>query len=95
MKSIEINIDGKKAMGLVVKLNKAPLVLATGRMGFVMCGYLNVDAAEKMGEAAAVVRGVSSIEDLLGAKIVALTTAATQLGVKEGMTGKEALSCLL
>ncbi len=95
MITIELNINGKRALGVEVSLPKAPLVLAYGKSGFVMCGYLNLDAADKLGEAAAMVRGVSTIEDLLKAKIQGVSKAATQKGVTKGMTGRAALALLL
>jgi len=95
MRNIEFDVEGKRCTGIEVSLPEAPLVLAAGKLGFVMCGYLNTDAAEKLGVAAARVRGVSTIEDLLAAKIESFTGPAAKRGVKAGMTGKEALSCLV
>ncbi|MEW6008641.1 MAG: YunC family protein [Candidatus Omnitrophota bacterium] len=56
-----------------------------------MCGYLNIKVAEKFGEAACVVKGVNSIEDLLKAPIFNLTKKAYSLGVRKWMSGKEAI----
>lgn len=95
MKNVDIEIDGKKASGVEVMLPKAPLVLAHGKDGFVMCGYLNVEVADKLGVAAAMVRGVSTVEDLLAAKVQGVSKAAEAKGVALGMTGREALSKLL
>ena len=95
MNHLDFDLDGKKAEGLVVGLPGAPLVLAYGRQGFVMCGYLNIEAADKLGVAAAMVRGVSTIDDLLDAKVQKVSGAAGKLGVAEGMTGREALSRFL
>jgi len=95
MRTIDVELNGKKGVGIEVALPKAPLVLVKGQKGFVMCGYLNVDVAEKMGEAAAVVRGVKTVDDLLKAKVVALTSAAEKKGVKIGMSGQDAVAHLL
>ncbi len=95
MRTIDVELDGKKGVGMEITLPKANLVLVKGTKGFVMCGYLNVDVAEKMGEAAAVVRGVKTVDDLLKANVAAVTAAAQKRGVKVGMTGKEALTHLL
>lgn len=94
MRHIEVDAKGKKVLGIEVPLPKAPLVLAYGSTGFVMCGYLNVEAADKLGVAAARVRGVSTVEDLLKAKVDLSTKAAQKKGVKVGMTGQEALEKL-
>jgi uncharacterized protein YunC (DUF1805 family) len=95
MRNIDVVIKQKKGMGIEIPLPKAPLVLAHGKNGFVMCGYLNVATAEKLGVAAAMVRGVSTVDDLLAAKIVELTTAAKEKGIEIGMTGRDALAKLL
>jgi uncharacterized protein YunC (DUF1805 family) len=59
--------------------------------GFVMCGFLNVDAGENVGAAAAMVSGVKTFEDVLNAEIKATTSKAKGLGVIAGMKGSEAL----
>ncbi|MPN23942.1 hypothetical protein SDC9_171335 [bioreactor metagenome] len=56
-----------------------------------MCGYLNIGAAESLGDTAAKVKGVQSFEDMLKATVVEVTKFASDLGVKTGMTGREAL----
>ncbi len=95
MKSIDVEINGKKASGLEVALPKAPLVLATGKDGFVMCGYLNIEAADKLGVAAAMVRGVATVDDLLKASVQAVSKAAAEKGAAVGMTGRDALAKFL
>ncbi len=95
MKSIDFEIDGKNVNGVEIPLPKSPLVLALAKDGFVMCGYLNIDVAEKLGVAAAMVRGVSTVNDLLAAQVQGLTSAAAAKGVAAGMTGRDALAKLL
>ena len=95
MKSVDVNINGTTAVGVEVPLPKAPLVLASVPNGFVMCGYLNVDTAERLGVAAAMVRGVSTVDDLLAASIVSCTKAAAEKGVVPGMSGRDALAKLI
>ena len=94
MKHQDFEVDGRKVEGLEVALPGAPLVAAWGKSGFVMCGYLNIEAAEKLGVAAAMVRGVATVSDLLAAKVQKVSTAAAKLGVTEGMLGKDALARL-
>jgi uncharacterized protein YunC (DUF1805 family) len=87
-----VMVDGKACLGVRVELpNSPPLVLITSENGFVMCGFLNVETAEKLGVAAAVVSGVNSPEDVLDAQVKAATSAARNLGVETGMKGAEAL----
>ncbi len=80
--------------GIRVSLPNANLILLLGKKGFVMCGYLNLEAAEKLGDAAAIVTGVSTIEEALNADVKKVTSKARELGVREGMSGEEALKLL-
>jgi uncharacterized protein YunC (DUF1805 family) len=56
-----------------------------------MCGYLNVGAAETLGDTAVRVKGVQSFEDMLKAQVVEATQLARELGIIPGITGREAL----
>lgn len=95
MKQVDFELNGQPVHGLQVDLPGAPLVVAWGKAGFVMCGYLAIEAAEKLGVAAAVVRGVKSVDDLLAASVQQLSKGAAQRGVSAGMTGRDALSKLI
>jgi len=88
-----LKIDGKTCMGLRVGLpeSSAPLLLIMAEKGFVMCGFLNVEAAEKLNVAAAVVSGVKTFEDVLQAQVKMTTSKAKMLGVETGAKGMEAL----
>lgn len=92
-----LQINGKTALGLKVELpeSPAPLVMIIARLGFVCCGFLNIEAAEKLNVAAAMVSGVKSFDDVLNAEVRAATSKAQTLGIKAGMKGKEALKLLL
>ena len=72
-----------------------PLLLLVGGRGFVMCGFLNVDAAERLNVAAAMVSGVQTFEDVLEAEVRAATSKARGVGVRPGMKGREAMKLLL
>ena len=54
-----------------------------------------MDAAEKVNVAAAMVSGVRSFDDVLGAEIKAATSKAQIKGIRPGMKGKEAIKLLL
>lgn len=89
---VSLKVDNKNCLGLKVDLpNSPPLLLVIAEKGFVMCGFLNVDAAEKLNVAAAMVSGVKSFEDILNANVKALTSKAKELGIEAGMKGTEAL----
>jgi uncharacterized protein YunC (DUF1805 family) len=87
-----VKVDGKACTGLRVELpDSPPLVLIMAEKGFVMCGLLNVEAAERLGIAAAMVSGVKTFDDVISAQVKAVTSKAKSLGVQAGMIGAEAL----
>jgi uncharacterized protein YunC (DUF1805 family) len=88
-----VKVDGKNFLGCRVDLpnSPAPLLLIIADKGFVMCGFLNVEVAEKLGIAAAMVSGVKTFDDVLNAEVKATTSKAKDLGVDIGMKGADAL----
>lgn len=96
---IEINpikINGSAAIGISIGLPETPpLLLARGERGVVFCGYLNSEAAEKFNLAAAIVRGVGTVDELLERPVSYCTKKAESLGARVGMSGREALSLFL
>jgi uncharacterized protein YunC (DUF1805 family) len=68
--------------------------------GIVGCGIYDLRTAEEFGQAIAIARGtpqqpLCDPEDLLDARIVDVTRQAAEAGVQVGMTGREAVECLL
>jgi uncharacterized protein YunC (DUF1805 family) len=87
-----VKVDGKTCLGMKAELpDSPPLLLIVAERGFVMCGFLNIEAAEKVGVAAAMVSGVKAFEDVLNAQVKAMTSKAKGFGVEVGMKGTEAL----
>jgi uncharacterized protein YunC (DUF1805 family) len=87
-----LKVDSRNCLGLRVDLpDSPPLLLVIAEKGFVMCGFLNVDAAERLNVAAAVVSGVKTFEEVLNAQIKAVTSKAKSFGIEVGMKGTEAL----
>jgi len=90
-----LRVDGKSFMGLRTDLpDSPPLLLIMGEKGFVMCGFLNVESAEKLGVIAAVVSGVKTFDDVLNGQVKAVTSKAKNLGVEVGMKGADALKLM-
>ena len=88
-------IDGKTFQGMKSTLPELPpLLLIKGEKGFIMCGYLNIEVAERLEAAAATVSGVNSFTDVLDAEIKAVTSRAKKLGVEPGKVVKEVISKL-
>ena len=90
----DLVVEDKHFLGVRISLPVAPLLLIKGGKGFVMCGYLNIEAVNHIGDAAAKVSGVNSFEDVLEAEVKAVSDKARALGVQEGMSGAEALVLL-
>jgi len=88
-----LKLDSKGCLGVRVDLPgcSSQLLLIMAEKGFVMCGFLNVEAAERLNVAAAVVSGVKTFDDVLNAQIKAVTSKAKGMGVEVGMLGVEAL----
>jgi len=93
MISIEsLKVAGKACLGVRVELpDSPPLLLIIAEKGFVMCGFLNVDVAERLGVAAVMVSGVRTFDDVLNAQVKALTSKAKNCAIELGMSGNEAL----
>ena len=68
---------------------EAPLLIVKGSLGFLGCGYINVDACTD--EACAIVSGVNTHDDMLKASVKAVSKDGTKLGINVGMTGAEAM----
>ena len=91
----KFEFEGKAFQGMKSTIPGGPnLLLIKGENGFVMCGYLSSDVAERVGLAAAIVSGVSTFEDVLNAEIKFATSTANKLGVKTGQVVKDVISKL-
>ena len=89
----KFTFDGKSFQGVKSTIPGGPnLLLIKGEKGFVMCGYLSSEVAERVGLTAAIVSGVNTFEDVLNAKIKFATSKAKELGVQPGMVVKKVLS---
>ena len=65
-----------------------PLLVIKGSKGLLACGYVNVKTCNKTKEACAI---VMNHNEMLVAKVNAVSPPAQALGVTVGMTGAEAL----
>ncbi|AMV29633.1 hypothetical protein VT84_34885 [Gemmata sp. SH-PL17] len=86
-----MNWDGLEQHRIDLKL---PLLLIRGSRGVLACGYLAVATFDKTGEAAAIVTGVRSFDDMLVAKVTAVSTSGAAAGLQVGMTGAEVLDVI-
>lgn len=91
----QINLENGCGTGLKMDMEHAPLLVIRAGCGFVMCGYLNMEIANKLGDIAVRVTGVKNFEDVLNAKAVDVSEAAKKRGISVGMSAKEALNMML
>ncbi|MCZ7362405.1 MAG: DUF1805 domain-containing protein [Candidatus Methanoperedens sp.] len=91
----QIDLEKGSATGLKMDMEHAPLLVIKAKKGFVMCGYLNMEVANRLGDVAVRVTGVKTFEDVLNAKAADVSEAAGRLGISVGMPAKEALMKML
>lgn len=92
MQTKDIRVNGKTAKGIEIQMPNAKLILAVAPKGYVICGYLNMETAEKLNDCAAVVTGVKTLDELLEKQVVKVSVSAQNAGIEPGMTGLEALA---
>jgi uncharacterized protein YunC (DUF1805 family) len=88
------------AIGISNRWHKGQYCTLLTEAGIVGCGIYDVKTAGEFGQAVAIARGTPQKplvepEDLFDAKIVDATPHALELGVRVGMTGREAVEILL
>jgi uncharacterized protein YunC (DUF1805 family) len=87
----KIKIGKSYIEAFVLPLLAKSFILLRGRRGYVMCGYLNLKAAEKFKDRAVKVTGVSGIKDALSAEVHSCTSEARKLGIRKGQPIREVL----
>ncbi len=73
---------------------KLPLLIVKAPKGFLACGYIDVETCNRTGEACAIVTGVRNHDEMLAAPLHAVSEAAKALGLRTGMSGRDALALL-
>ncbi|KAB2332890.1 YunC family protein [Bacillus mesophilum] len=90
-----IEIDGHTFLSVSVELPKTNLLVVTNDKGYIMCGALDVALLnEKLKDRKVIAGravGVKTIEQLIEAPLESVTYEAENLGIKKGMTGRDAL----
>lgn len=77
-----------------MSLGNKNLVVLKGTQGYVMCGYLDLSAADKFNDAAVRITGVSNIREALNASVSSCSVAAKQLGIYAGQPIKDVLKII-
>lgn len=90
--------DGRQVQVASLPIGPVNLVYAQTSKGLLACGAIDPAALEKFGLAAARVKplgaSVASFEDLLAGTVREANAPAQALGIRVGMTGREALAVL-
>jgi len=93
----KIQIEGYEFITYEVFLPKTTLLVVTNDVGYIMCAAVDIDFfnnTPKLVERKIIAgraEGVRSIEQLLDAPLAKLTIAAKEIGISEGMSGRDAL----
>jgi len=84
----------KNIKAINIKLQSKNLIVLIGKKGYIMCGYLNLNTANKFKDIAIRVKGVSTIEDVLNKKVENCSIPAKKLGIYIGQPIKEVLKII-
>jgi uncharacterized protein YunC (DUF1805 family) len=95
MKEQKLKLDKEQVTGYHIDLGKAPLIIIQAKKGYIMCGYLNMNTANKVGDIAGKVSGVKTFEDVLNTTIIEVSEQAKKEGLTEGMNATDFLKKLL
>lgn len=92
-----LNVNDKAVQAMMIQApggeGHPNMIVLVCKKGYIMCGYLNQEAATNFGDAACVVGG-SSFQDILANPVKAVLPEAEKLGIEIGMTGAEACDLL-
>ncbi len=99
MEKVTVRLSHKVADGYVIPLGPANLVTVVTDVGMVGCGAFDVAALDSFSYPAAKVRpangpSIVNTNDILTGIIKEANRGAMSRGIKNGMTGKEALELL-
>ena len=90
----KIKVGKKYINAFLIKLAAKNLIVLKGSRGYIMCGYLNLKAAEKFKDVAIKITGIKNIEDALKAAVHSCTSQARKLGIRKGQPIKEVIKII-
>jgi uncharacterized protein YunC (DUF1805 family) len=94
LKSKKIRVGKKVIQALAMNLAGRNLILLRGSRGYVMCGYLNLAAANKFRDIAVKIVGVNTIEEAIKTKAHSASRAALKIGIYKGQPIKDTLRAI-
>ena len=89
-----IRVNGRYIEAFSIPLQTRNLIILKGRGGYVMCGYLNMNAANKFKDAAVKITGAGTIREALAAKVVSCSAAARKMGVVKNQPVRRVLEII-
>ena len=98
--SRELEFENGKAIGISNRWERGQYCSILTKTGIVGCGIYDLVTPAEFDQAIAIAKGtpaqpLTEPEDLLDSRIVGATPRAESLGIAVGMTGREAVECLL
>ena len=98
--SRELQFENGTALGISNRWERGQYCSILTRAGIVGCGIYDLKTPAEFGQAIAIAKGTPANplvepEDLFDAKIVGVTPQAEALGIRLGMTGREAVELML
>ena len=94
LESKKIKVGKLSVQAVSMKLLDKSLIVIRGSKGYIMCGYLNLSVANKFGEVAIKITGVSSISDALKSKVCSASYRAKKLGIRKNQEIKNVLKII-
>src|SRR5437763_1585748 len=96
----DMQFEHGKAIGISNRWEKGQYCSILTKAGIVGCGIYDLETPAEFGQAIAIAKGTPACplvepEDLLDARIVGRTPQAAALGIRVGMTGREAAELML
>ena len=71
-----------------------PLLIIKGSKGIMACKYIDISTANKAGDAVCLFSNVNNFDDMLESNVVECTKGAEDLGIKNGMKGKDVVKII-
>ena len=95
-----LEFEHGRAIGMSHRWHRGQYCTILTRAGIVGCGIYDLVTPAEFGQAIAIAKGtpenpLAEPEDLYEARIVGLTPRAEELGIKIGMSGREAVELML
>ena len=95
-----LEFENGSAIGISNRWNQGQYCSILTPAGIVGCGIYDVETAAEFGQAIAICKGTPEVplvepEDLYESLIVGATIRAREMGILDGMTGREAVEILL